>query len=194
VPITFSSSAGIIQFDALVNVPPGHLTNFGLQSFAPTVDPISTSLSLISPTSALLHFVANSGQAFFGTQQVAQLTFTAIPNQTSAFVPLQVPPFSAIKIDGTVVTNRPAQSGRAVVVGHGTLLEAGFAADGSRMLTLYAQPAQTYGIQYATELNDPATWTALPYTISPLKLDTLITALDSSDVIFYRAVTLSPGP
>jgi hypothetical protein len=194
VPITFSSSVGIIQFDALVNIPAGHLTNFVLQSLAPSVDPISTAVSPISPDACLLHVVASSGQAFFGTQQVAQLSFTAIPDETSAFVPLQVPPFSAVKTNGIVVTNRPAQSGRAVVVGHGTLLEAVFAADGSRMLTLYAQPMVTYGIEYTTDLNDPATWTALPYTISPFKLDTPITGLDSSDVIFYRAVTLSGGP
>jgi hypothetical protein len=193
VPITFSSSAGITQFDALVNIPQNHLTNFSLQSLAPSVDPVSTAVSTASPTSLLLHFVASSGQAFFGTQEVAQLAFTALPDQTSAFVPLQVPPFSAVKIDGTVVTNRPAQSGRAVVVGNGTLLEAGFAADGSRVLTLYAQPA-TYAIEYTADLNDPVTWTALPYTISPLKLATLITGLDSSDVVFYRAVTLSSGP
>ena len=143
----------------------------------------------------LLHLAARPGQSILGSKQLAQLTFTAIANQQSAFVPLNVPPFDATKADGSLLTGRPAQSGRVVVVGQAALLEATLDAGGNRGLILYGKPTATFAIEYTTNQGTPRTWTQLSPGFSLTALATPVPLINPGPgFVFYRAAQLFLAP
>jgi hypothetical protein len=195
VPVNFSSSEGVTDLSIVLDVPPGHLTNLALQALAPEINPASATIVPQAGTTALLHLAARPGQSILGFKQLAQLTFTAIANQQSAFVPLNALPFSATKAGGSLLTGRPAQSGRAVVVGQEALLEATLDASGNRGLILYGKPSSTFAIEYTTSLTSSATWTRLTSGFSLTTLATPVQLSNSSpDLVLYRAARLSAAP
>lgn len=179
VPVNFSSSEGVTDLSIVLDVPPGHLTNLALQALAPEINPASATIVPQAGTTALLHLAARPGQSILGSKQLAQLAFTAIANQQSAFVPLNALSFSATMADGSLLTDRPAQSGRAVVVGQEALLEATLDASGNRGLILYGKPSFTFAIEYTTSLSSPATWTRLSPGFSLTTLATPVQLLNS---------------
>jgi hypothetical protein len=195
VPLNFSLSEGVTELSLVLDLPPGRLTNLTLQALAPEVDPAWTTLISQEGTTWRLHLAARPGQTILGSKQIAQLGFVALANQQSAFVPLRVRPFDAIKADGLLVTNRPAQPGRVVVVGQESLLEATFDSDGTRRLLLYGKPSATYAIEYAASYSGDAVWTRLPGDISLTTLSALVPGLAPVPTgIFYRAVETSANP
>ncbi len=195
VPVNFSSSEGVTDLSIVLDVPPGHLTNLALQALAPEIDPASATLVPQAGTTALLHLAARPGQSILGSKQLAQLTFTALANQQSGFVPLNALPFSATKADGWLLTDQPARSGRAVVVGQEALLEATLDASGNRGLVLYGKPSATFAIEYTTSLTSPRTWTRLSPGFSLTTLATPIQLLNPApDFVLYRAALLAAAP
>jgi hypothetical protein len=86
-------------------------------------------------------------QSLIGTQQVAWLHFTAISNQSSAFVPLLIDNTVGRQPDGAEVRNFAPQAGRVVVVGAEPLLEAILATNRQPALILYALPGPDYTIE-----------------------------------------------
>jgi hypothetical protein len=195
VPVNFSSSEGVTDLSIVLDVPPGHLTNLTLQALAPEINPVSATIVPQSATTALLHLAARPGQSILGSKQLAQLAFTAITNRQSAFVPLNALPFDATKNDGSLLIDRPAQSGRVVVVGPAALLEATVDDDGNRGLNLYGKPSATFAIEYTTNSSNPRTWTRLAPGFSLTALATPVPLPDTgAGFILYRAVQLSPAP
>jgi hypothetical protein len=108
---------------------------------------------------------------------------------------LNVFPFDAVKNDGSLLTDRPAQSGRVVVVGPAALLEATVDAGGNRGLNLYGKPSATFAIEYTTNQGNPRTWTRLSPGFSLTALVTPVPLPNTgSGFILYRAAQLSPAP
>jgi hypothetical protein len=178
-----------------MEMPPGHLTNLALQALAPEIDPAFATIVPQAGTTCRLHLSTRAGQSILGSKQVAQLTFTAIANQQSAFVPLKVLPFDALKADGTLVTDRPAQSGRAVVVGQESLLEAMVNSNGTRGLVLYGKPLSTFAIEYTTNFSGPRTWSRLSPNVSLNALATPVSLVGSApNGVLYRAAQLTAAP
>lgn len=195
VPITFSSSVGATDLSIVLDIPPRYLGDLALQALLPGIDPASATVTPQTAATFVLHLAASAGQTLLGSNQIAQLAFTAVANQQSAFVPLTVLPFTATLTDGSVVTNRPAQSGRAVVIGPQSLLEAGCNADGTCSLTLYGKPLTGYAIEYTTNLANPTAWTPLTSTVSPVSMVAPVQGLvPAPPQIFYRAFEPSDSP
>ncbi|HWH70715.1 MAG TPA: hypothetical protein VNT26_15100, partial [Candidatus Sulfotelmatobacter sp.] len=156
VPVSFNSSVGIANVDLTLNLAPGHLTNFVLNSLAPEVDPAAVSVTAQGVSNIVLHLPARSGQLLFGGKQIAQFTFAAIASQPSAFVPLKLQQINATKAGSSLLTsNLFGASGRAVVVGREALLEAALQRNGTRIMTLYGKPYSSYALEYATNLTGP---------------------------------------
>jgi len=171
------------------------LTNLALQALAPEIDPASATLVPLGATTTVLHLAARPGQSILGSKQLAQLTFTAITNQQSAFVPLNALPFSATKADGSLLTSQPAHSGRAVVVGQEALLEATLDASGNRSVILYGKPSSSFAIEYTASPGSPRTWTRLSPGFSLTSLATLVPLPDpASAFVLYRAAQLAAAP
>ena len=110
-------------------------------------------------------------------------------------MPLNVPPFDATKADGSLLTGRPAQSGRVVVVGQAALLEATLDAGGNRGLILYGKPSSTFAIEYTTSPGSPRTWTRLSAGFSLTSLATPVPLPNPAPAfVLYRAAQLSAAP
>jgi hypothetical protein len=192
--VQFASSANLSEVSFLVDLSGNSLTNLAWDSLAAEFDPASATVTPQGPTTCLLHLATRSGQFITGSRQIGQLAFSAIPGQHSAFVAVKPQPLTASRTDTTLVTNLFSQPGRAVVIGPEPLLDAGFALDGTRQLTLYGNPATTYGIDYLTSLASPTTWIRLPTQFPLTTLSAPVQGLEpAASPIFYRAVEL-PGP
>src|SRR6185295_19402036 len=84
--------------------------------------------------------------------------FSALANQASAFVPLQIVSIDGRHPDNSPLAARFGQSGRVTVIGEEPLLEAQFASGGGRSLVLYGKPSTTYQIQISGSLGGGANW------------------------------------
>jgi hypothetical protein len=99
-----------------------------------------------------------SNQSLIGTQQIAWLHFTAVSNQSSAFVSLKLDNTVGQQPDGAEVRNFAPQAGRVVVVGEEPLLEAILATNRQPALILYGKPGPDYVIQGKPRLDPALPW------------------------------------
>jgi hypothetical protein len=195
VTLNFSSSEGVASLNLVLDVPPGRLSNFSLQALASEIDPASTSVVALPNSSVVIQLATRSGQTLLGSKEVAQLSFSSIANQQSAFVPLRVRPFGATKSDGTFIADRPAEPGRAVIIAQEALLEAAFNTDGSRRLMLFGKPASTYAIEYTTNPTTAGSWVRLPVGVTLNALSAAVPGIDATATqVFFRTVELIAGP
>lgn len=195
IPLSVNTSVGATRLDVDIEVPSGHLGIPGLQALAPEMDPETTTVSLRSPNTWSVHLAARAGQTFSGAKQVAQLAFTALPGEPSAFVPLRLSHLSVTKPDANLVTNLYTRSGRVVVVGNEPLLEASVSAGGVRGLTLYGKPNSSYAVEFATDLASPVLWTRMPYRVPLTAMATPVPGLSPEPArIFYRALEFFADP
>lgn len=194
VGLAYNSSANVVDLALVLNIPTGHLSGLTLQSLAPEIDPATATVTAQAGNNYLLHLKARTGQVIFGAKQIAQLAFTAIPGQPSAFVPLKLTSIVATKPDSSTVGNLLAQSGRLVVVGQESLVEITPTAGGTRSLMMYGKPGSSYALEFTTNLNSPATWNL----VARIPLTTLAAPLQGLPVIsgpvFYRTVEFTAEP
>ena len=91
-----------------------------------------------------------------GPTNVGELGFTAVSDQSSAFVPLPIIDVTGLKVDSNLVANAYGGAGRVVVVGPEPLLEAGLFTNRNVLLTLYGNPGSDYVFEWKTNLLDAA--------------------------------------
>lgn len=193
-PLTIDSSETITNVEMTIAWPLGTFTNFTVTPTAPQI--CSATLQPISPTKAVVRLFTCPGQALTLTQAVdlADLCFTALPGQASAFVPLVITNSTVRTLSGIQLTNRAALAGRVVVVGSNPLLEITRTDDGQRQLFLYATPGRFYQIDSTTNLSDSAAWQLacrVPMTGPALVLCCVDLTGPSK---FFRAFELGAGP
>jgi len=184
VPVSLSASGTLGSVNFTFDAPPGRLTNLTIQALSPAIQ-----TATIQPASATRWQVAltfQPGQTLTGTQQVAQINFTAVAGQSSAFVPLQLVAIDGRHGDSSSFATQFGQSGRITVVAGQPLLEAQFASDGGRNLILYGIPGATYQIQISSSLRDGdwSDWTR----VSPTNLSQVISGVSPLlATAFFRA-------
>ncbi len=193
IPILLTTSDGLSALDLTLVTTPGRLTNLNLTALSPEIDPAAVSVTVQSASNLVLHLPARSGQVIAGSKAVAQFAFQGTPGQPSAFVPLTINQVTASRPDNSVLTNLTLASGRLVIVGNESLLEAGVTTNGGRTLTLYAKPNFSYALEYATNVAAGAEWTRLrPLAIT--QLATPVAGVGDVAPIFYRAVEFNADP
>jgi hypothetical protein len=130
-----------------------------------------------------------TNQSLMGTQQLAWLHFTAVCNQTSVFVDLQIPDTVGTQPDGTLARNFAAQFGRVVVVGNEPLLESFVPTNDQPVGALYAQPGTTNLLEASSNPADHDSWsTDRTVTMSPRYLFPLIDPVCTKPgVLCFRA-------
>ena len=156
VPINLISSVPLTNLTMRLLLAEGHLVNPTLQPIVPQI--CSSGVQPITNGQFLLSFGTCSNQFLIGTQQVAWLNFTAISNQSSAFVPLNLDQITGHEPNGSSVANFAPQNGRVVIVGLEPLLEALLATNQDVTVTLYAAVSSTNELSVASALNPPVTW------------------------------------
>src|SRR6185437_9766601 len=188
-------NTNLASIDLKLQVPAGRFTNVVLQSLAPQLDPLATTITGQDGSAWQLHFAALSGQAIAaGTNALAQLSFTAVSNQVSAFVPLQATQVDGTRSDASPISHTFAESGRVAVIAEQPLLEAGFAPDNSRQLTLYGKAWMSYAIECSTNLSDPNGWKQVRYFAHTNMVTTLTGLSAPAPEAFYRALEFTPDP
>lgn len=155
VPVYLASSDGVTNLNCNIRWPSSHLSTPVLAAMAPGV--ASASLQ-DQGASLLLSLQTAPGQVLQGTQQVAQLSFAALSNPDSAFVPLAIDSASAVKPDGSLYVNYVTPEATVAVVEGTPLLSAFLLPDYERRLTLYGRVGTSYELQYSTNLAFRDAW------------------------------------
>ncbi|HWD21184.1 MAG TPA: CARDB domain-containing protein [Verrucomicrobiae bacterium] len=179
-PVNVSSSSGVTNLTFSVQVPPNVLTNFALDSLAPSVGSATVQTQ---GTNLLIAISTLPGQSLQGSNVASQLTFSALPNSRSSFVALPVTNAIAAKPDGSAYVNYITPAGLVMVVNDEPLLTGSFTAP-NRTLTLFGKLGANYQIQYKTNLGNASwqPWLSYTQTNGVITID-----IDSTDeVIFYR--------
>jgi hypothetical protein len=184
IPLDLNASS-VTNLTMTMNLETNRFSSLTLQPLSPLLG--SASLQAIDSNHIQISMSAASGQTFQGNQEIAQLNFSVLSNQPSAFVPFKPQTIQAKNADSSVTTNIAVQSGRLVIIGNEPLLETTLNANQRRDLTLYGKPGASYQIEYATNLSNPSSWTLL--TRLPMtNLVQVLTGLDASKAsMFLRA-------
>jgi hypothetical protein len=158
VPIYLASSDGVTNLDFNFQWPTGYLANASLSVTAPAI--ASGSLQ-DHGTNLTFNFQTVPGQVLQGTQEIAQLTFTAISNEYSTVVSLPFENVSATKPDNSSYTNYITPPAQITVIEGQPLLRASLAANAARQLTLYGRVGVSYELQSSTSLALPNAWNSM---------------------------------
>ncbi len=196
-----TGDTGRLPMELISSIP---LTNLNTQVSAALdrlaivgVEPVVTQICAVALTPALSHpmgegvYTATLGTCsnlfLVGTQQVAWLVVTAVTNQHSAFVPVQIGPSVGTEADGTLVTNYVTQAGQVVVVGEEPLLEAVRSTNGLVQVLLYAINGTTNLVQTA---GDPTTqaWATWQQVMPTNLLQALPPFAATNRALFFRAI------
>jgi subtilisin-like proprotein convertase family protein len=181
VPIYLASSDDVTNLMFTIQWPASRFTNSALAMTAPM---IGSAFLQDRVTNLLIAIQMTPGQVLQTTQQIAQLSFLAVTNQTSAFVHLPVASVSAIKPDGAAYTNYITHPGTVAVVTDKPLLAADLSTNSSRSLTAYGNLGINYQLQYTTNLSVPGWYPLLNYTQTN---GAITISVDSTNpIIFYR--------
>ena len=159
VPVDFFTSAPLLTLDYVLRFNGLRLTNLVIEPLAPGIANVSLLQSDANTASATatLSFVAMGGNTLQGTQRLARVRFTAVTNQISAFVPLDIDSMN-VTMSPSLAPTLVATDGRIAVIGAQPLLDAHFTAAGARELGLYGRRNTTYLVQYSTNLANITNW------------------------------------
>ena len=186
IPIGIVTSDSLTSLAFVLNLPANRLSDVSLQALSPQVG--STTLRTIGANLSLIALGAANGQAIQGTQQIAQVNFGTVSNQSSAFLTIAAQAPRGANSDGSQAAISLVQPGRlAIIAAQQPLLDASFAPDGTRSLSLYALPGASYQLDYSTNLIASNAWTSL-MSVQMTNLVRVLTGVNTNlPRIFYRA-------
>jgi hypothetical protein len=196
--VNLISSVPLTNLSMTVEVPAGRLTNFSVEPIvaeicASAITPVATPHSgpLLERggegESYTVALGTCSNQFLIGTQQVAWLHFTAVSNQTSAFVPLRLHDPVGLQPDGTEVRNFAPQAGRVVVVGEEPLLEALRTTNGQVEIILYSRVGLTNVVETTVQLPVEGAWPPFVEIVATNLFNRLPSFAPGNQQRFYRA-------
>jgi hypothetical protein len=185
-------ASGVTNLTFVLNLPTNRFSSLSVQALSPQLG--SASFQAVASNSLLTTFTAAPGQTLEGNQKIAQLNFTTVSNQPSAFVPFAPQSLHVLNADGSSSANFAVQAGRLVVVANEPLLEALLEPGGGRTLVLYGKPWASYNIQSATDLAEPGAWSDF-IRVPMTDLVRMFSGLDTNKaIVFYRAYEFKSDP
>jgi hypothetical protein len=182
VPVTLQTSLPLTSIVALVQVPATLLTNLTLVSVSPEI--LSTILQPLGTNQYAISLALDPALSPGTSRTLAQLGFVAVPQPSSAIVPLSPYQLSAVQADGQTAAKPGMFGGEVFIIGREPILDGWIGTNASRMLALYGNPGASYQIVCSTNLlmtNWLPTW-RVPMTNSYA----LFNANDSLPQVFYR--------
>lgn len=156
VPVNLISSVPLTNLSMTVEAPTDRLMGFEVEPIVPEICDHS-----LVPLTNNLHWLTLKtcpNQSLIGTQQIAWLHFTAVPNQPSAFVSLQLDNTVGYLADGTPVANFAPQAGRVAIIGEEPLLEALLDTERRPALVLYGRDGWDCDLEHRPSLEGGPTW------------------------------------
>ncbi|MGC9944006.1 MAG: hypothetical protein ABSE48_19440 [Verrucomicrobiota bacterium] len=124
-------------------------------------------------------------------QQSGQLTFAAVSNRPSAYLPLRVADGTALRADG--ITDAPLssiQDGYVVVLNRQSCLHLSGDTNGLDYITLYGFSGTNYTIESATNLKAPIKWQPV-FDLTPSDFIGLLLGLPTNDEAIYQPFSFS---
>ena len=191
IPISLRALTFLTNFSFTLSLPTNRFSSLSLQALVPQVG--SASLRAIGPDTLQVAFGASAGQSLLGNQQIAQLKFVTVSNQTSAFVPLAPQALQGTNNDASAVSQATVQPGRLVIVGQQSLLEALQTSGGGRSLALYGRPGASYQVESVSDLSNSRDWAELMRVPMTNILEVLPLASGLPEA-FYRAYEFTASP
>jgi hypothetical protein len=185
-PIQMLYGSGITNLTLALQLPTGDFSSLSVQLVSSQLN--SASLQVVNPGLVSINLGAAYGQNLQGAQELAQLNFTVVTNQASAFLPVIPEAQQVVNADGSLTTEFQAQEGQIVIVGRQPVLQAlSPTPGGARSLALYGNPGTNYQLQASTDLGNPAAWHNV-LSISMTNIMQIISGLETNPpAIFYRA-------
>jgi hypothetical protein len=185
IPLSVESSSGLTNLAFILSVPPGRFTNFAVVASAPEVG--SATVVLLNTTQALVTLAAQPGQVLQGPKHFADLCFSLVPDQASAFVPIEVQDILGLKESGTPIGNTSGSPGRTAVVSEDPLLECVHGPGGQPSLLLYARPGWTCALDGSGGIGPGMAWQEVT-RVAPSNLVTALPLVATNGQVFYRTL------
>jgi hypothetical protein len=185
VPVLLVSTTPLTNLTMRLTLPGSSLVNPTLEIIAPQI--CTSSVQAISSNQFQLNFGTCDGQFLVGTQQVAWLNFTALTNQTSAFLGLSLDNLSGRETDGTAVANFAPQSGRVVLVGNNPLMESLPGTNSGIILNLYDHVGITNVVQSVASLSTPVAWSFWQQVVLSNLVQEIDLSSQSNKALFFRS-------
>jgi hypothetical protein len=178
VSLSAAASSSITNLQFMLNWPGGNL-------FSPTLTclPPAVSGAIQNVGERLLLKLQIDPNQPLTSNAVAQLNFQAASPQPSAIFSIPMSAGSGTAANGVPYTNILTQAGEVVVVGSQPLLRPRSDPNGTRTLSLFANPG-TYQLQHATSLMPPINW--MPVVNYAQTNIAQSAPLDSAGMDFYR--------
>ena len=158
-PLSFSSSTPVTHLALSLQFAPDHLGNWAIEPTNSTTG----NLAITNSNQLLLSFDIPPSLSLTGKVDLAQLNFTALAPQQSAFLPLTFTWASALRADdGTQVPRNLFNNNEIVALGQAPLMRAYLSTNAQPYLLLYGQPGTNYTLDWLGSLQAPLLWT--PFT------------------------------
>jgi hypothetical protein len=162
------------------------LTNVVATNWGPNI--ASVNVQQLVPSQAEFYLPTVTGSVIQGTQQLFTVIFTALTNQSSAFVPVSVEDVAAAEANGTTVTSGVGMGTRLIIIGQEPLLEGVLGTTGQRSVVLYGQLGALYTLESATNLLSGTLWLpVLEQFAQTNKGQAIMVPTVPARTIFYRA-------
>lgn len=190
VPVNLVSSTALTNMAFTVHFSSGNFTNFDLTVNSAAV--LTRQVLVLLPDQVRLSFTLPESSVLYGPTNVADFWFTALSNQSSAFVTLGISNIVALKPDGVTAENASGLPGRVVLIGKEPLLEARNGLAGEPTLTLYGKPGSSYALEWRTNAVGGAWQFGWRTPMTNLARDFGIEAAKPSQ--FYRAYEFFADP
>lgn len=156
IPLNLLSTVELTNLTFSVLYLPERLSDFTLEINPEVVS--APLLTDVAPGELRISFDLPADKVLRGPTNVATLCLTALPDQPSAFVPIEVANVDGQRPDGRKVANAYGLPGRVAVVGAEPLIESRLPNPSEALLLLYGQPGTTSILECADSLTPPIEW------------------------------------
>jgi hypothetical protein len=181
VPITVNAQSALVGLSFTLSFPRTLFSELSVQATTPALQ--AASLTGLPNHGVELSFTAVPGMNLQGSQQIAQLNFTVLSNQSSAFVSLWPQAPQGSNANGSAASVFYVQPGRLAVIGPQPLLDTQLSG-GARNLVLYGIPGESYQIQFKTNLIGHYHWLNL-VRVPMTNISDVISNIDPTPVESY---------
>ncbi len=191
VPIYVASQSSLVNLSFALDLPTNLFSALSVEATSPLVN--SAALRVLSANSIELSFATGPGENLEGTQQIAQLNFTTVSNQSSAFVQLWPRSPQGTNADASLPGAFYTEPGRIVIIGPQPLMDMQLEGT-ARSLVLYGIPGDSYQIQSSTAVARPGDWSDF-LVVAMTNLMQVFPSIDPTPVTeFFRAYRFEADP
>jgi hypothetical protein len=185
VQVVSASSVAVTNMTFVLDVPSDRATNVTVQTLTPSIAVVSQQPA--GAAHSVITIQAVAGQAWQGTQAVAQIVYKAVAGKPSAFGLSTASAVTAIQADGQTVPRRFGSSGKLVFVGAEPLVESSVSTNGQRSLVLYGPAGSSSHLESAATATGQGGWTSEFSTTLTSSLFQTFQPANTGSVKFYRA-------